>query len=145
LLLLLQLYHSDFEVGRYISLERLIEEHKDRYYEALQLSSERWHESKHDPWHYIQFLLYILKNAYAEFSSRVETIGIPKGEKTALAIEQIRKMQSGFSLSQLQSKCPDVSYDMIRKILKDLKSEGRINAKGRGMSALWYKKGNTLQ
>jgi Fic family protein len=144
LLLLLQLYHADFEVGRYISLERLIEEHKERYYEALQLSSERWHEGKHDPWHYIQFLLYLLKKAYGEFSTRIDKIGPSKGDKTAVVIEKIRKMPSGFSLSQLHDKCPDVSYDMIRKILKDLKSEGRIIAKGRGLGAFWYKKGNTL-
>jgi Fic family protein len=144
LLLLLQLYHAGFEVGRYISLERLIEEHKERYYEALQLSSERWHEGKHDPWHYIQFLLYLLKKTYIEFSTRVDKIEMPKGNKTALIIDQIRKMPSGFSLSQLLDKCPDVSYDMVRKILKDLKSEGRISARGRGMGALWYKKGNTL-
>jgi Fic family protein len=144
LLLLLQLYHADFEVGRYISLERLIEEHKQRYYESLKLSSERWHEGKHDPWHYIQFLLYLLKKAYSEFSVRVDKIGVHRGEKTALVIEQIRKMPGVFSLSQLQGKCPDVSYDMIRKILKDLKSAGQIRAKGRGVGALWYKKGNTL-
>ncbi len=35
LLLLLQGYHLGFEVGRYISLERLIEENKERYYETL--------------------------------------------------------------------------------------------------------------
>jgi hypothetical protein len=57
---------------------------------------------------------------------------------------QIRKMQSGFSLAQLQEKCPDVSYDMIRKVLKDLKIAGRIKAEGRGVSAQWHKKGNTL-
>ncbi len=144
LLLLLQLYHVDFQVGRYISLERLIEEHKERYYECLQLSSENWHDGKHDPWHYIQFFLYLLKKAYLEFSTRIDKIGLPKGDKTALVIEQIRKIPSGFSLSQLQDKCPDVSYDMIRKILKDLKNEGRVFAKGRGISALWHKKGNTL-
>ena len=34
LLLLLSCYHLGFEVGRYISLERLIEQNKDRYYET---------------------------------------------------------------------------------------------------------------
>jgi Fic family protein len=36
LLWLLQSYHLGYEVGRYISLERLVEEHKDRYYETLE-------------------------------------------------------------------------------------------------------------
>ena len=53
LLLLLQAYHLGFEVGRYLSLERVIEQTKDRYYETIKLSSQGWHEGKHDPWPYI--------------------------------------------------------------------------------------------
>ena len=144
LLLLLQLYHAGYEVGRYISLERLIEEHKERYYETLQISSQWWHDGKHDPWPYVNFFLYLLKKAYSEFSNRLNKIEIPKGDKTAIIIGQIRKLPSGFSLSQLREKCPDVSYDMVRKVLKDLKNSGRIKAEGRGISATWHKKGNTL-
>lgn len=67
LLLLLQLYHLGYEAGRYVSLERLIEQNKDRYYETLEQSSQGWHEGKHDPWPYINFVLFILKIAYKEF------------------------------------------------------------------------------
>ena len=35
LLTLLLLYHFDYVVGRYISLERIIEDSRDTYYEAL--------------------------------------------------------------------------------------------------------------
>lgn len=45
LLLSLQLHRAGFEVGRYISLERLIEENKERYYETLKVSSQKWHDS----------------------------------------------------------------------------------------------------
>ena len=55
LLLLLQCYHLGFEVGRYISLERLIEQNKERYYETLKLSSQGWHEGEHDPWPYVKY------------------------------------------------------------------------------------------
>lgn len=144
LLLLLQLYHAGYEVGRYISLERLIEAHKERYYETLEISSRHWHEGKHDPWSYIHFLLYLLKKAYGEFVNRVEKIETAKGGKTDMVIDQIRKLQSGFSLSQLQSKCPDVSRDMVRKVLKDLKKAGSIESRGRGVSAQWLKRGATL-
>ena len=71
LLLLLQCYQLGYEVGRYISLERTIEENKERYYETLEESSQGWHEGKHDPWPYINYLLYILKIAYREFEERV--------------------------------------------------------------------------
>jgi Fic family protein len=60
-----------FDVGRYISLERLIEENKERYYETLEQSSQAWHDGKHDPWPYINYILYILKTAYREFEERV--------------------------------------------------------------------------
>ncbi len=71
LLLLLQCYELGYEVGRYISLERTIEENKERYYETLEQSSQGWHDGKHDPWPYINYLLYILKLAYREFEERV--------------------------------------------------------------------------
>lgn len=71
LLLLLQCYQLGFEVGRYISLERVIEENKERYYETLEQSSQGWHDGKHDPWPYINYLLFILKSAYRELEERV--------------------------------------------------------------------------
>jgi Fic family protein len=55
--LLLQAYHSGMEVGRYISLERLIEQNKDRYYQTLEQCSVGWHEGKHDPWPFINYIL----------------------------------------------------------------------------------------
>src|SRR5258708_5813783 len=67
LLFLLTCYHAGLEVGRYISLERLIEQNKERYYETLKLSSAGWHEGKHNPWPYINFLLYTLLDAHKEF------------------------------------------------------------------------------
>jgi len=43
-----------------------------------------WNEGKHDPWPYIGYLLFILKQAYKEFEERVGQIEAPRGEKTAL-------------------------------------------------------------
>jgi Fic family protein len=141
LLLLLQLYQAGYEVGRYISIERLIEEHKERYYETLELSSRRWHSGKHDPWPYVNFLLYILKKAYTELKERVNKLEIPKGGKTELVISAIDTFKSDFTLSQLRSKCPEVSRDMIRKVMKDLQKDGKIESTGRGPGARWLKKG----
>jgi hypothetical protein len=77
LMLLLQCYQLSYEVGRYISLERLIEQNKDRYYETLAQSSEGWHSGENVPWPYINYFLYILKSDYIEFEERV---GRMKGE-----------------------------------------------------------------
>jgi Fic family protein len=141
LLLLLQLYHLGFEVGRYVALERLIEENKDRYYETLEASSQGWHEGRHDPWPYVNHLLYILKLAYQEFEDRLGQPSAPKGEKTALIIRAVSQTRGPFRVSELQQQCPEVSVDMIRHVLKNLRSEGRVSCLGRGQNAHWERTG----
>lgn len=145
LLLLLQLYHLGFEAGRYIGIERLIEEHKDRYYETLEQSSHRWHEGRHDPWPYINYLLYVLKMAYREFEERLGQLPPQRGEKTALILHAIGQTAGAFHIADLQHRCPGVSIDLIRRVLKKLRAEGRVECLGRGQDAQWRKTelGNT--
>ena len=140
LLWLLQSYHLGYEVGRYISVERLVEEHKDRYYETLELSSRDWHDGVHDPWPYINFALFILKTAYKEFEDRLGQTAAPRGEKTELVIRTIRKAEGTFRVADLQRECPGVSLDLIRTTLKKLRTEGRVECLGRGQSAEWRRK-----
>jgi Fic family protein len=71
LLLLLMAYQLGFEVGRYVSLERLIEQNKERYYETLELSSVGWHENKNELWTYANFVLTTLKGAYGELENQL--------------------------------------------------------------------------
>jgi Fic family protein len=140
LLMLLQCYHLGIEVGRYISLERLIEQHKERYYETLQQSSQGWHEGKHDPWPYINYLLSILKMAYKEFEDRMGRIKSPRGAKTELIEKAVRDFSSEFSVSDLERACPSVSRDMVRRVLRDLQARGDVECLGRGPGALWRKR-----
>ncbi len=142
LLLLLQLYHAGYEVGRFISIERIIEEHKERYYETLEMASHQWHTGRHDPWPYINFSLFVIRDAYAEFSARVKKMDVPKGGKTEIVISAVERFKKGFTLSELQAACPEVSREMIRKVLKDLRSAGRVESGGKGPGALWLNKGN---
>jgi Fic family protein len=137
LLLLLQCYQLGYVVGRYISLERLIEQNKDRYYETLEQSSEGWHERRHNPWPYINFVLYTLKTAYKEFEQRVGQITSPKGAKTELVISAIGRKLGPFRISDIQKECPGVSLDLVRSILKNLRSSGKVRCLGRGQNAEW--------
>ncbi len=141
LLFLLQCYQLGFEVGRYISLERLIEDNKDRYYETLEQSSRGWHEGRHDPWPYINYLLFILKTAYAELERRLGQTAAPRGAKTELVKNAIRRMGDTFTLRQLEAVCPGVSRDMIRRVLRQLKTAGQVECLGRGPGARWQKRG----
>jgi Fic family protein len=139
LLFLLTCYHAGLEVGRYISLERLIEQNKERYYETLKLSSEGWHQGKHNAWPYINFLLYTLVDAYKEFERRVGDTASPRGEKQDLVMNAIARATGSFNISDLQRECPGVSVDMIRHVLKDLREKRMVKCLGRGRNAVWEK------
>jgi Fic family protein len=141
LLLLLQCYYAGMEVGRYISLERVIEENKERYYEVLEKSSQGWHQGKHDPWPFINFVLFILKTAYSEFESRFDKVKSPRGEKTELVLDAVNAFESHFTLAQLERTCPGVSRDMMRLILRRLADQGEIRCVGRGPGSVWEKTG----
>jgi Fic family protein len=145
LLLLLQTYHLEYEVGRYISLERLIEENKERYYETLEASSQGWHDGNHDPWPYINFLLFILKTACREFEGRVGELKSPRGTKTELIRNAVSSFTEPFTLAELERKYPQISRDMVRKVLRQTQNKGLVECLGRGPGALWQRKGITLK
>lgn len=126
-------------MGRYISLERIIEQNKERYYETLGQSSHGWHSGKHDPWHFINFMLFIIKTAYKEFEERLGKIQSPRGEKTNLVLHAIGKTTGPFRIADIMRECPNVSVDMIRRILKNQQKEKRVECLGRGQSAQWRK------
>ena len=141
LLLLLTCYHVGVEVGRYISLESLIERHKERYYETLRISSQGWHEGKHDPWPYIGYLLFILKEAYRELEGRVGETSAPRGEKSEIVNRAIEDQDAPFRLKDIETLCPGVGRDWIRKILFEMKKDGRVTCEGKGRGARWRRIG----
>lgn len=145
LLLLHQCYLLGYEVGRYVSLERLIEQNKDRYYATLEQSSQGWHESRHDPWPYINYLLFILKTASREFEERVGQIKSPRGAKTELIKSAVSGFPGEFTVSSLERACPGVSRDMIRRVLRDLRQAKKVECLGRGPGAPWRRRGNTAK
>ena len=82
LLSLLLLYQAGYEVGRYISLESVIEGTKDGYYDALYASSQGWHEGQHTliPW-WEYFVGVMLVRAYGDFEARVGVTSAVRGAK----------------------------------------------------------------
>jgi hypothetical protein len=83
--------------------------------------------------------LLILRTAYKEFEERLGQLGFPRGEKTGLVLRAIHEMRGTFAVSELQNECPNVSIDMIRRVLKNLKKLGKVQCLGRGQSAQWRK------
>jgi Fic family protein len=140
LLTLLALYQQGYEVGRYLSLERLVEESKEDYYHVLRQSSQRWHDGKHEflPW--LNHFLAIVRRGYAEFEQRAGDVKSKRGAKTQLVELAIEAATGEFGITDLERACPGVSRDMIRFLLRDLKVAGRVECLGRGPGAKWRKR-----
>lgn len=140
LLTLQLLYHSDYEVGRYISLERIVEESKETYYEALARSSEGWHEGKHDAMPWLRYFWGVVLRAYGEFEERVGTVRVGRGAKTDVVEQAIARRIGPFAISDIEADSPGVGRDWIRMVLRRLKSEGRIVPIGKGRGAKWVRR-----
>lgn len=139
LLTLLLLYKSGYIVGKYISIEKLIEKSKDTYYEQLQASSYEWHDNKNDYEPFVEYYLGVVIAAYKEFSGRVQTLiesGMNKPERIR---EVIRKHIGKITKSQIMEKCPDISDTTVQRTLTELLKKNEIIklSGGRYTSYIW--------
>jgi Fic family protein len=137
LLTLQLLYHAGYEVGRYISLERVVEESKETYYEALEASSQAWHEGTHDVMPWTGYLWGVLIRAYREFEERVGTIREGRGSKTELIEQAVARRTRPFGIAEIEAECPGVSREMVRHVLQRLRDEGKLTVQGTGRGARW--------
>src|SRR5205807_1689424 len=112
------LYHAGYEVGRFISLENIIEETREGYYETLYASSQKWHQGEHSlvPW-WQYFLGVMLLRAYREFEKRAGTLTTSRGAKTATVLDAIERLPSGFRMVDVERAAPNVTREMIRIVL----------------------------
>lgn len=139
LLTLLLLYQAGFEVGRFISLERIIEESKETYYDALYRSSQGWHQGEHDLLPWLDYSLGTLLAAYKELEEHVHLVQVPqRGSKSALVRQAVLHFYSEeFSFQDVARACPNVSRPTITRVLDSLKEEGLIECVVGGRHARW--------
>ena len=139
LLTLLLLYKNGFFVGKYISLEMIIEETKDIYYEELQASSENWHSGTNNNLPFIKYMLSVIYKAYSECDERFKLIS----EKSLTSTERVMKVFENslepLSKSDIAILCPDISKRTIERALKELKDRGLIKQLGSGRSTKYIR------
>lgn len=141
LLTLLLLYHAGHRVGRYISLERVIEQSKATYYESLEASSQHWHEGRHDAMPWLRYYWGVLVRAYRELEERMATAG-GRGSKTERILAAVDRRIGPFRITDIEQECPGVSREMIQHVLRDLRDRGRVRSEGTGRGARWVKTGD---
>lgn len=142
LLTLLLLYRAGYGVGRYVSLERVVEQSRDAYYGALRASSEGWHTGVHDPWPWMGYLLGTVVAAYGTFEERVGVLGA-RGAKTEAIEEFVASLPPGhvFRVADVRRIAGGASDSHISKVLSGLRERGLISPRGRGRGASWERSG----
>lgn len=139
LLTLLLLYRSNYIVGKYISIEMLIERSKETYYEALKLSSTGWHNGENNYQSFVSYYLGIFVKAYHEFQDRVEHLH----GKTLSKAERIQAVFSKrigkITKNDIATLCPDISITTIERTLKEMLNNGKIQKIGSGRGAGYLK------
>lgn len=132
LLTLLLFYKSEYIVGKYISIEKLIEATKESYYDALQESSLKWHEEENDYLPFVTYLLGILAAAYREFFDRTRLIEEKKIAKPSRVAEEIRNHIGTITKSEIMERVPGVSQTTIQRTLAELIKQRKIIKIGNG-------------
>jgi Fic family protein len=137
LLTLLLLYQAGYEVGRYVSLERLVQESSTTYYEALYQTGIGWHTDEHDITPWLNYFLGIVTAAYNEFESRVGAVD-GRGSKREAIRQFVREsIADEFTVADVRRAAPAASQSYISKTLARMRDEGLIKPIGTGKSARW--------
>lgn len=140
LLTLLLLYRAGYIVGKYISLEMLIEKSKKTYYEALQASSTGWHENQNTYAPFIKYYLGILVKAYDEFENRIQYLVTRKISKAERIKAIISQAVGKITKKELMEQCPDISQGTIERTLSELVKDGTIVKIGAGPATAYIHK-----
>jgi Fic family protein len=130
------LLQHGFQVGRYVSLERIVEDTKDDYYRVLAECSRGWHEgdNKIVPWW--NYFLGLVRRASREFAAQVES-----ARRGPAKVELVRNTILGqvgpFTLGDIAGQLPSVSEQLVKKVLAQMKKAGELGLIGRGRGARW--------
>jgi len=98
------------EVGRYISLERLVEQNKERYYESSNKAPRAGQTANTMRGPAMNFLLFILTQACKEFERRVGQVKSPHGERPPWFWRRLIGQISTFRVADVQTECPGVGW-----------------------------------
>ena len=134
LLTLLLFYKAGYIVGKYVSMEMLIEKTKETYYEALQASSTGWHEGENSYEPFVKYYLGIMLKAYNEFESRVEHLKHRSLSKPDRIKAVIDNKVGKITKKEIMEFCPDISKVTVERTLTDLVKRGYIAKVGAGPS-----------
>lgn len=135
------LQRCGYGVGRYVSLEQLIFESKDGYYDALAASTAGWFDDgTHDLWPWARYLLAQLRTAYQRLEARIAAGTSGRTKQDRIRDFVLLHAPADFTIADIRRAVPGVSDNTIRIVLAELKNGGRIESSGTGRGATWRRK-----
>lgn len=137
LLTLLLLYRAGYMAGKYISIEKLIEDTKETYYDALRSSSEGWRENTNDYGPFIRYYLGVLLKTYGEFEDRVEHLRYRTLSKPDRVRAFIEKQSGVITKKDIMNACPDIGKVTVERTLTALVKSGNLVKIGAGRGAAY--------
>jgi len=138
LLTTLLLYRSGFCVGKYISLEAKIAQHKDLYYDALAASQIGWHEGTDDPVPFIKYLLGTILAAYRDFEDRFVLVETKRSALETVRLAARNKI-GRFTKQDIRELCPSLSLSSVEGSLRKLVEEGELKREGKGKGTFYFR------
>ena len=132
LLTLLMLYRAGYIVGKYVSIEHLIEKTKNSYYDSLEQSSIKWHEDENDYIPFIKYMLGVVVAAYRDFIDRIEMIEGSDLSKPERIAKLIKETYGEITKTEILKKCQDISQITVQRTLANLLEKGDIIKIGGG-------------
>ena len=139
LLALLLTCRAGYMVGKYVSVDQIVEESRSDYYEALRASSRGWHENANDLKPFVEYILNAVLKAYKEFASRLDGLVHEHTSKSDRIRNVIAAAESTISKREILERCPDISVVTVSVVLKRLCDEGSICKTGNGRNAAYVR------
>ena len=134
--MLLTTYRAGCDVGKYISLERLIEQTKSAYYDTLLRSAgPAWEHNENDYQPYVNYFLSIVLQAYRELNDRIDFTSDRTLDASEMIIKALQNSLKPLSRRELMNLIPQYSETSIKHALASLRQQQKIDLVGKGRAS----------
>lgn len=130
------LVRSGYVVGRFISVEQVLNERRTAYYEGLRRSTDGWHSGDHSIWPWAEFFVNVVGDAYRALETRLLTTS--DSDHRGLVVEWLRTTApASFTMREARAALAGVPDGAIRHVLAAARATGALGLRGVGRGSTW--------
>lgn len=134
----LMLTKAGFDVARYVSIDRIIEESGMEYYNALNSCVEGWDRSRNDYTPYVRYWLDMVHSAYQKLFSMLEAADASHALSKSGRVRQfVRDAGGPISKRDIRAALPDISEATVENALGAMVKAGEVEKTGAGRSTAY--------